>query len=253
MARINFKAIPAGVSLSVEEVTRIAASAAELLKRFQARIDNLRAQVEARRAALDEEAAEIVRDSPPENRAAAKTFAKQTTASKFSKFLIGIRSNSYANRQELLKPLAALAEQATFLLGLFSSPAQALGRVALGEASRTQYQLQLTGAGPVELESAATLAIVTGNKPLAAAVVTVVDRMPAKDRPFSVNEFATIVWGEQHAEVVTKLKTAIHANKLALIADREFQTGEVNMVSKISALLDQRDIDAASIEPSDAA
>lgn len=253
MARINFKAIPAGVSLSVEEVNRIAARAAELLNAFQARIDNLRAQVEARREEFQRDAEQIVADAPPENRATAKSYAKQAAASKFSRFLNGIRSNSYASRQELLKPLGALAEQATFLLGLFSSPAQALGRVALGEVSRTQYQLQLTGAGPVELESAATLAIVTGNKPLAAAVVTVVDRMPAKDRPFSVNEFATIVWGEQHSEVVTKLKTAIQANKLAQIADREFQTGEVNMVSRISTILSQRDIDAHSIEPSDAA
>lgn len=246
MARLSIKSIPAGIVLSVEEVTRIADRATELLRAFQARIDSLRGQVEAAKQRFHEEAEELVRDATPENRNNARAYSKHAAATKFSKFRANIVSNSYASRQELLEPLAKHAEHATFLLQMFASPAQALGRVALGDTRRTQIQLQLTGAGPVELESAAALAVTTRDVVMAAAIVTVVDRLPSKDRPFSVNEFATIMWGEQHIDVVTKLRTVLQAYKLADIAEKEFRTSEVNNVSRLSALLDQREIEATA-------
>lgn len=44
---------------------------------------------------------------------------------------------------------------------------------------------------------------------------------------------------------MAQLKTAIQANKLAQMADAEFRTGEVSQVTKIAAMLDQRDLDKA--------
>ncbi len=78
---------------------------------------------------------------------------------------------------------------------MFASPAQAIGRVALGDARRTQLQLQLTGAVPVEMESAAAIAVVASEVVLAAAIVTCVDRMPSSRRPFSINEPASRAGG----------------------------------------------------------
>jgi hypothetical protein len=231
--------------LSVEEVNRIAARATELLTAFQARIDKLRKQVEEARDRLQQEADEVVRDASPENRATATQYAKHALHSKFAKFKNNIVSASHASRQELLQPLATHAEHAAFLMSLYASPAQALARVGLGEARRTNLQAQITGAGPVELESYAALAVTSGDVLLAAALVTVIDRMPSKERPFSVSEFAQLMWGKQHAEVVAQLKTAIQANKLAQMADAEFRTGEVSQVTKIAAMLDQRDLDKA--------
>jgi hypothetical protein len=242
---LSLKSIPAGVTLSPDEVNRIAARSTELLTAFQARIDNLRKQVADALDRLQKESDELVRDATPENRATATQYAKHALQSKFAKFKNNIVSASHASRQELLQPLATHAENAKFLLGLFSSPAQALSRVGLGETRRTNLQAQITGAGPVELESYAAQAITANDVLLAAALVTVIDRMPSKERPFSVNEFATIMWGKQHAEVVAQLQTAIQANKLAQIAEAEFRTGEVNEVSRLSASLSQRDLDKA--------
>lgn len=266
---INLKAIPQGAKLTTEQVSYLASRAKELLGALQARIDSLRSQVEdaktkfhaeanaaveeasagLRDPSTDHETKEVIRKRAREVAAGAKHIA----ASRFSRFVVNIRASSFKSRQELLEPLTKLREQAEFLIQLFGSPAQALGRVALGEVRRTQYQLQLTGAGPVELESAAALAIANEDVVLAAAVVTVLDRMPRAKRPFSVNEFSTILWGKEHTDIVTKLKTVLHCCKLADIANREFETGQINQVSRISALLDERELGGEAEQEGNAA
>ena len=146
------------------------------------------------------------------------------------------------------KPLAKVAQDAEFLLSLNQSPAQMLGRVALGDARRTQYQQQLEGAGPVELETAAVTAIATNDVVLAAAIVTVVDRRPRDRRPFSVADFAERMWGAQHAEVTAKLKGAILAERTARAADDEFVRGKADPLVNLSNQLAARAIAEASGE-----
>lgn len=240
---LALKKIPAGVTLAWEEIDRIDARASELLNAFQRRIDSLQKQVDDARESYARQADESIAAFEPGNRAAAKPVMKAQLASKIVKFRANIVPASRAQRHELLDPLGALAQQAAFLMELFSSPAQALGRVGLGTAQRTNYQQQLTGAGPVELQSYAAQAITANDAVLAAALVTVIDRMPRDRRPFSVSEFAEQMWGEKHRAALVKLKTVIRANKLAQIANSTFETGRANPAAKLSAMLDQRDID----------
>lgn len=117
-----------------------------------------------KRPALDammKEAARGKFDMVAANRAVAKQFARRQLASRIAKFRLTIVESSRGQREELLRPLAKVATDAAFLMTLCQSPAQMLGRVALGDARRTQYQTQLEGAGPVELETAAITAIAT--------------------------------------------------------------------------------------------
>ena len=78
------------------------------------------------------EAEEVVRETGPANRPVARQFAKQQEASRIAKFRLTIAESSRAQREELLRPFAKLAADAEFLLSLNQSPAQALGRIALG-------------------------------------------------------------------------------------------------------------------------
>lgn len=240
MPNVNFKTIPTDVPLTVENIDRLANRAAELATAFAARISNIQEQVADARDRFSREADELVRESQPSNRSVAREFAKTQLASRISKFRGNIVPASRASREELLVPLAKVAADATFLLTLCQSPAQMLGRIALGDARRTQYQMQLEGAGPVELETAAITAIATGDMPLAAAVATVVDRRPSVHRPFSVAAFAERVWGAQHAEVTAKLKGILLAERTARAANDEFVRGKADPIANLSNQLAAR-------------
>ena len=162
------------------------------------------------------------------------------------KFRANIVEASRSQREELLRPLAKTAADAAFLLTLCQSPAQMLGRVALGDARRTQYQIQLEGAGPVEMETAAVTAIATGDMPLAPAIATVVDRRPSARRPLSVAAFAGKVWGAQHAEVMGKLKGVRLAERTARAANDEFVRGRADPIMNLSNHLAARAIAEAA-------
>lgn len=246
MPGINFATIPTDIPLTVENIDRLAARAAELATAFAARIANIQKQFSDARDRYSREADDIVRETDSDNRAVAKQFAKRQEASRIAKFKANIVEGSRAQREELLRPLAKVAADAEFLLTLCQSPTQMLGRVALGDNKRSQYQAQLEGAGPVELETAAITAIATEDVVLAAAIVTVVDRRPRDRRPFSVGDFAERVWGKQHAEVTAKLKGAILAERTARAANDEFVRGKADPIVNLSNQLAARAIAKAS-------
>ena len=246
MAAIDFKTIPTDVPLTVENIGQLSSRAAELATAFAARIGSIQQQVADARDRYSREADEIVRETDPASRAVAKQFAKKQLASRIVKFRANIVEASRSQREELLRPLAKVAADAAFLLTLCQSPAQMLGRVALGDARRTQYQIQLEGAGPVEMETAAVTAIATGDMPLAAAIATVVDRRPSARRPFSVTAFAEKVWGAQHAEVMGKLKGVLLAERTARAANDEFVRGRADTILNLSNQLAARAIAEAA-------
>lgn len=246
MPGIHFKTIPTDVPLTVENIDRLATRAAELAAAFAARIGNIQQQFADARNRYSRDADEIVRETDADSRAVAKQFAKKQAASKIAKFKANIVEGSRPQREEILRPLARVAADAEFLLSLCQSPTQMLGRVALGDNKRTQYQQQLEGAGPVEMETAAITAIATQDVVLAAAIVTVVDRRPRNRRPFPVGDFADRFWGKQHAEVTTKLKGAILAERTARAANDEFVRGKADPLVNLSNQLAGRAIADAS-------
>lgn len=252
MPNVDFKTIPNDVSLTVENIERLADRAAELATAFGARIANLQTQVDEAKQRFNTEAnAEILNTSPGDRETARRLFKKRA-ADKLIAFRQNIVPASKGQREEILRPLAKVAADAAFLMTLCQSPAQMLGRVALGDARRTQYQTQLEGAGPIELETAAVTAIATGDMPLAAAIATVVDRRPFARRPFSVAAFAERVWGEQFATVTTKLKGILLAERTARAANDEFVRGKADALTNLSNQLAARAIAEASGEEDDA-
>lgn len=115
-------------------------------------------------------------------------------------------------------------------------------------ARRTQFLMQLEGAGPVELETVAITAITTEDVVLAAPTVTDVDRRPRNRRPFSVGEFAEHVWSHQHAEVPAKLSGAILTERTACAADNIFILARADPLVNLFNQLAARDIEEATGE-----
>lgn len=67
----------------------------------------------------------------------------------------------------------------------YESAAKVLSRAALGTGQRTAYLQQLVYAGPGELGHMGQVAVGTKNVALAAAVLSLLDAKPTKERPFS--------------------------------------------------------------------
>ncbi len=111
---------------------------------------------------------------------------------------------------------------------------------------------QLEGAGPVELETAARTAVMSGDMVLASAIITVIDRRPRDRRPFPPADLATRIVGEVWKRISAKLDGVQLAHKSAVAADREFVRGKADPIASLSLQLSQRAIDEAAGEGEEA-
>ncbi|WP_017938999.1 hypothetical protein [Zestomonas thermotolerans] len=234
MATIDFNTVPSGVTLNEERAQQLSDRAAETATAFSRKIEKLQATVREARDNYSREADDLIASASIEDRATARALAKKNAANKAANLHRQLIASSEADRAAMLKGLKAYADEAAAIAAVYTSPASMLGRVALGDPKRTQYQIQLEGAGPVELENAARTAIMTGDMVLAAAIVTVIDRRPKDRRPFMVQAFAERVVGEVWKRLNAKLEGVQLAYKSAVAADREFVRGKADPITNLS-------------------
>lgn len=240
MATIDFKTVPTGVTLNEERAQYLSDRAAETATAFSRKVEKLQATFSEARDGYSREAENLIASSATEDRAAARQFAKKAAANKINELRRNLVASSEAERSALLKALKGYADEAAAIQAICMTPAMLLGRVALGDPKRTQYQLQLEGAGPVEMETAARSAIMTGDLVLGAAISTVIDRRPKDRRPFGVQEFADRLLGEVWKRMTAKLEGVQLAYKSAVAADREFIRGKADGITNLSLALSQK-------------
>ncbi|WP_121358281.1 hypothetical protein [Pseudomonas aeruginosa] len=245
MATIDFNTVPKGVTLNEERAQYLSDRAAETATAFSRKIEKLQNTVMDARNNYTREAEEFITSASPEDRATARAFAKKNAANKAANIHRQLIASSEAERAAILKGLQAYADEAAAIQAVYTSPATMLGRVGLGDPKRTQYQLQLEGAGPVEMETAARTAIMTGDLVLGAAIATVIDRRPKDRRPFAVQAFAERVVGEVWKRMTAKLEGVQLAYKSAVAADREFVRGKADGITNLSLALSQQAITEA--------
>jgi len=246
MATIDFNTVPKGVTLNEERAQYLSDRATETATAFSRKIEKLQNTVMDARNNYSREAEEFITSASPEDRATARAFAKKNAANKAANIHRQLIASSEAERAAMLKGLQAYADEAAAIQAVYTSPATMLGRVGLGDPKRTQYQLQLEGAGPVEMETAARTAIMTGDLVLGAAIATVIDRRPKDRRPFAVQAFAERVVGEVWKRITAKLEGVQLAYKSALAADREFVRGKADGITNLSLALSRQAIDEAA-------
>lgn len=194
-----------GKLLNSGELVNIAEYASRRAEKFAATIASLEAGIAARAAEAAESLARA--DFPKEAQ-------KQAAAKMGAKARVEVTQASDAARWETLKELNAAAESLALTAALYASPVVVLSRQGLGSAERSAYQMQVASAGPTELANLVTFAIATQNRALGAALLSALDAMPARSRPFSAQELADKLCGDESA--ANPAAAIVAANSLAL-------------------------------------
>lgn len=107
----------------------------------------------------------------------------------------------------------------------------------LGTTERSAYMQQLDGSGPVELTNAAALAVATKNRTLGAALVSIIDRMPARSRPFSAADLADKLCGEETRAMQAAIAAVKTAAQRSIVMNREWEAGKPRPADRIKLAL----------------
>jgi len=125
----------------------------------------------------------------------------------------------------------------------YESPVRVLAREALGDERRSAYLQQLSLAGPAELAHFGQLAVGTKNNALAAAVLSRLDALPMKERPFTPNEFATAMELDAYIKAREYLKIGELRFQGLIVAIRTWKQGRSNPINTLSLALRSQQLD----------
>jgi hypothetical protein len=231
-AQIDLPPTSTAPVLATADVISLAEVAAKRAAKFGAVIDTLEQGAAARGAEVGESLARAGFDRKSAHDAAAKASAKARAE------LVEASSDArWASLRELNAAADSLATTAT----LWASPVTVLSRAGLGSPERSAYMAQLTGAGPVELTQMATLATATGDKVLGAALVSIIDRMPAKSRPFSAGALADRLVGDEFRRVQAAIAAVRHAAQRSIVRNRALESGKAQTLDRLKLALSQKE------------
>lgn len=141
----------------------------------------------------------------------------------------------------------SLMEQRAF----YDNPVKVLTRAGLGTDQRTAYLHQLAHAGSVELGHLAQVAVSTRNEILAAAILSKLDSMPAKDRPVSAQQLASAMDLPGFNKVAAYMKIGENRLQGIVVAIRTWNSGRSNPINTVSLALRERQIDRSVLEADD--
>jgi hypothetical protein len=161
-----------------------------------------------------------------------------------------IKDNSKAELEGMLKAAAPAHTQLIDQRPFYDSPVKVLSRAALGDPRRTEYLQQLQHAAQAELGHMAQVAVSTKNIPLAAAVLSLVDRMPTRERPVAPAELALAMRLDDYLKVQEYLKLADARLQGIVVAIRAWNAGRANPINSVSLALYDREIDHGLIDGS---
>ena len=217
-------------ALAMADVISLAEVVARRAEKFGQLIDTLDAGV-AKRAAEAADSLARAGFQPKDQQAAADKAAATARRE--------VVANSSDARWERLRELQAAADSLAMTAMLWASPVTVLSRAGLGTPERSAYLAQLEGSGVVELKNMAALATATKNKVLGAALVTIIDRMPARSRPFSSAELAERLCGDEWREVDRAIGAVREAARRSIMRNREYEAGRVRPLDRVKLALNQ--------------
>ncbi len=225
---IPFSNTPA---LATADVISLAEVAAKREAKFGALIDTLEAGPAARAAEVGRSLADANFPRRDVEAAVAKAQAAARTE---------VQKNSTDARWQAIKELVASADSLATTAALWASLVTVLSRAGLGSVERSNFIQQIEGAGPVELRNMAVHAAATGNKVLGAALVSIIDRMPRKDRPFNAAELAEKLVGPETKAVQDAINAIRNAAQRAIVRNREFEQRRVNPIDRVKMALNNK-------------
>ena len=225
---IPFSNTPA---LATADVISLAEVAAKRAAKFATMIDTLEAGPAARAAEVGRSLEGVGMPKRDVEAAVAKAQVAARTE---------VQNNSSDARWQSIKELVASAESLETTAQLWASPVIVLSRAGLGSDERSNFMRQLEGAGPVELTNMAVHAAATGSKVLGAAILSIIDRMPRKDRPFNASELAEKLVGVETKAVQDAIASIRNAAQRAIVKNREFEQRRVNPIDRVKMALNNK-------------
>ena len=217
-----------GKLLNSAELVNLAEYASRRADKFAATIATLESGIAARAAEAADSLARADFPRDAQKLAAAKMAAKAR---------VEITQASDESRWATLKELNAAAESLALTATLYASPVVVLSRQGLGTAERSAYQMLVASAGPTELANLATFAVATNNRVLGAALVSVIDAMSARSRPFSAQDLANQLCGDETRAILASVEAVRTANQKALNANRAFLRGRADPLANVKLAL----------------
>jgi len=220
--------------LTVSEIGELASGLDSLHGRVLKTIERLQSDVDARKAAIAERWKSVDISMAERNRIA----EKETSAA------IGQIKDAAADEVDAFyKQAGALYNPLVAQRLYYESPVKVLAREALGDERRSAYLQQLSLAGPAELAHFGQLAVGTKNKALGAAVLSRLDALPMKERPFTPNEFATAMELDAYIKAREYLKIGELRFQGLIVAIRTWKQGRSNPINTLSLALRSQQLD----------
>lgn len=221
--------------LSTQQIGELASTLDLLHKRTLTAIERLNKDIATRKQQI----AARWKSAPGIGGADVARFAEHETVATVRE----IKDNSKAELDKILKDAGAPHAQLVSQREFYSSPAKVLARAALGDPKRTEYLHQLAYAGPAELGHMAQVAVATQNIPLASALLSLLDRMPSKDRPVGPAELAAAMKLDDYLKVQEYIKLGDARLQGILVAIRTWNQGKSNPLNTVQLALREQAID----------
>jgi len=152
-----------------------------------------------------------------------------------------LKRASYDERVTRLRDIDAVRREVADAKAHYNSSVQMLMREGLGGERRSRLMHQLEHSGHAELESLAALAVSAKDRELAASLVSRVNRIPHAERPFSAQDLADLVVGDEYRAVQAAIMEIEDIAERSMIEDRAFETGRRPAVRSIGLALRARD------------
>jgi len=222
--------------LTVSEIGELASGLDSLHGRVLKAIERLQSDVDARKAAIAErwKLVDLNLTTAERNR-----FAEQETSAAIGQ----IRDAAADEVDAFYKQAGALYNPLVAQRLYYESPVKVLAREALGDERRSAYLQQLSLAGPAELAHFGQFAVGTKNKALGAAVLSRLDALPMKERPFTPNEFATAMELDAYIKAREYLKIGELRFQGLIVAIRTWKQGRSNPINTLSLALRSQQLD----------
>lgn len=160
-----------------------------------------------------------------------------------------LKKNTLEARTKLLRELGAARRGIEDARSHYQSPIQILSRSGFGSERRSRLQDQLAFSGAVEMSSLAAFAVATKDRELGAALVAKANSMPRDERPFSPQELAELLTGDEYKSIMAAIMEVGEIMQRAILADRAFETGRGSPEGAVQVALRSRDRQALNAVP----
>lgn len=147
-------------------------------------------------------------------------------------------------RRTRMERLDNAEQQLAVLESLNKGPQQVLARLHSGDPKKATYLSVLEKGGPGALNTHMQLALATGDRALASAVLIVNDNMARDKRPFSSAEFAEKVVGEETKAVQANIASLRDKISTCRELNTAFTRGSNDPTSRIERGIRQRGLAA---------